>query len=92
MRGEESSQCGSDWTHDDLDNIQNSHHGDDGVVEVRNIARVDTQRVYVWRSVLAGTLLITAVAVSLGTYISLETKERDKFKTAVSEKERLLPH
>lgn len=56
----------------------------DEIREIRKLAQKETTRVRLWRFVVASVLLITALAVTLITYFSLEKEEAHKFKTAVS--------
>ena len=55
----------------------------DEVGEVRKLSSQDTHRLRMWRMVVTGVLLLTAMAMTLTTYKLLERQEDDNFKTAV---------
>jgi hypothetical protein len=55
----------------------------DEVGEVRKMASKDTNRLYLWRIIVTGVLLLTAFAVTFTTYTLLKQQEDENFKTAV---------
>jgi hypothetical protein len=55
----------------------------DEVGEVRKLSSKDTNRLRLWRIVVTGVLLLTALAVTLTTYTLLEQQEEENFHTAV---------
>lgn len=77
---------------DDSDYSESSEVGErpeedrDEEQEVRNMSSKETFRVHLWRYVVTGVLLMTAVAVTFTTYSFLRRQEDDNFKTAVSAK------
>ena len=56
----------------------------DEVGEVRKMSSKDTNRLRLWRLVVTGVLLLTALAVTFTTYTLLEQQEDENFQTAVS--------
>jgi hypothetical protein len=56
----------------------------DEVGEVRKMSSKDTNRLRLWRIVVTGVLLLTALAVTFTTYTLLKKQENENFKTAVS--------
>lgn len=55
----------------------------DEVREIKEASRADTVRIRRWRFIMTWALLITAIAVTLSTFILLKREEDDKFETAV---------
>lgn len=55
----------------------------DEVSEVRKMSSKDTSRLRMWRIVVTGVLLLTALAVTLTTYTLLKQQEQKNFQTAV---------
>lgn len=55
----------------------------DEVVEVRKMSSMDTDRLRLWRIVVAGVLFWTAFAVTFTTYFLLKQQESKNFKIAV---------
>jgi uncharacterized membrane protein YcjF (UPF0283 family) len=55
----------------------------DEVQEVHKTQRKDTRRLRLWRFVVTGVLLVTALAVTLTTYRFLQDEQQNNFKTAV---------
>lgn len=60
----------------------------DEVLEVKKRAHKENQKVNMWRNVVTGALICTAVAVVSTTYIILVKEEIAMFETAVSTDER----
>lgn len=56
----------------------------DEVQEVKKMSAGDTNRVRMWRFVVTGCLVATAVAVTLTTYRSLKDEQQQNFEVAVS--------
>eukprot|EP00934_Nitzschia_sp_Nitz4_P009323 Nitzschia sp. Nitz4//scaffold136_size62208//4385//8376//NITZ4_006361-RA/size62208-augustus-gene-0.5-mRNA-1//-1//CDS//3329535597//9313//frame0 len=55
----------------------------DEIQEVRNVSKRETFRVFLWRLIATGVLLLTAIAVTLTTYFFLERQQRESFETQV---------
>ena len=55
----------------------------DEVGEVRKMSSKDTTRLRLWRIVVTGVLLLTALAVTFTTYTLLQQQEDENFHTAV---------
>jgi type VI protein secretion system component VasF len=55
----------------------------DEVREVRKLSSKDTTRLRLWRIIVTGVLLLTAVAITFTTYILLTQQEDENFQTAV---------
>ena len=56
----------------------------DEVREVRQRSSRDTRRIRLWRCVVMGSLVATAVAITLVTFQFLEDEQDGNFRTAVS--------
>ena len=58
----------------------------DEIAEVHKFSRKDTNRIRLWRLVIAMVLLVTALTVTLTTYKILKSEQDESFDTAVSER------
>lgn len=56
----------------------------DEVQEVKKMAAGDTNRVRMWRFVVTGCLVATAVAITVTTYCFLKDEQEHNFNVAVS--------
>lgn len=77
---EESEETTSD---DDAEVAMTEDLRRDEVREVRKLSSKDTFRLRLWRIVVTGVLLLTALAVTLTTYALLQQQEEKNFQTAV---------
>ena len=57
----------------------------DEIAAVQKFSEKDTRRIRAWRYVIAATLLVTALAVTLTTYQLLRGEQKAAFEAAVSE-------
>ena len=58
----------------------------DEIAEVHKFSRKDTNRIRLWRLIIAMVLLVTALTVTLTTYKILKSEQDESFDTAVSER------
>ena len=56
----------------------------DEIAAVQKFSEKDTRRIRAWRYVIAATLLVTALAVTLTTYQLLRGEQKAAFEAAVS--------
>ena len=57
----------------------------DEIAAVQKFSEKDTRRIRAWRYVIAATLLVTALAVTLTTYQLLRAEQNAAFEAAVSD-------
>jgi hypothetical protein len=77
---EESDETVSD---DDAEVVTTEELRRDEVREIRKMSSKDTFRLRLWRIVVTGVLLLTALTVTLTTYALLQQQEEKNFQTAV---------
>jgi hypothetical protein len=87
MKGHGDEENQDHWSLSSTESEVGSSTGDDlerdEVQEVHKTQRKDTRRLRLWRFVVTGVLLVTALAVTLTTYRFLQDEQQNNFKTAV---------
>ena len=93
VKSNEDGDLRSEHKIDDDDDDMNEHDGTstdleqvnrrDEEREVRKMSSKDTNRLRLWRTIVACVLFVTSFAVTFTTYTLLKQQEDDNFQTAV---------
>ena len=93
VKSNEDGDVRSEHKIDDDDDDMNEHDGTstdleqvnrrDEEREVRKMSSKDTNRLRLWRTIVACVLFVTSFAVTFTTYTLLKQQEDDNFQTAV---------